>query len=135
MARLYREAPVNSIWEGSGNVMCLDLLRALEREPDLSDILCMALLKDCADDVLLKESATRLLDVLSGGVDAREPAARYIAQELVLLTQASLMRQNAPQAVADAFVRTRFGAARATSVFATSATQATSDHVLERAWP
>jgi len=134
MARLYREAPVNSIWEGSGNVMCLDVLRAFAHEPDLADVLCVALLKDSVDDALLKESANRLFSVLSASVEAREPAARYIAQELVLLVQANLMRRHAPQVVADAFIRTRFGAARATSALAASATQAASGKIFERAW-
>src|SRR5690606_20849450 len=50
MARLYREAPVNSIWEGSGNVMCLDVLRALKRHPDLAQVLLSGLEQDCADE-------------------------------------------------------------------------------------
>src|SRR3546814_1649514 len=49
MARLYRETPVNSIWEGSGNVMCLDVLRALKRHPELAQALFASLERDTAD--------------------------------------------------------------------------------------
>src|SRR5690606_6776621 len=55
MARLFRGAPVNSIWEGSGNVMCLDVLRGLKRHPDQAQALLAALQEDCAGEPLLKQ--------------------------------------------------------------------------------
>ena len=63
MPRLYREAPVNSIWEGSGNVMCLDVLRAIERTPNAAEVLRAEL--DGAGDARLKAFAGRLLKRLA----------------------------------------------------------------------
>src|SRR5690606_16162677 len=61
MARLYREAPVNSIWEGSGNVMCLDVLRGLKRHPELATALLDSLESSCADEPILKQHVASLL--------------------------------------------------------------------------
>ncbi|MEO6959395.1 MAG: isovaleryl-CoA dehydrogenase [Burkholderiaceae bacterium] len=133
MARLYRESPVNSIWEGSGNVMCLDVLRAINRQPELADVLCATLLRDCAGEPLLKECAARLSSVLSTSGPTLEAAGRYVAQELVLLSQASLLLQCAPQAVADAFIQTRF-AGRGGRVFGVGIPSALAGPILERAW-
>ncbi len=134
MARLYREAPVNSIWEGSGNVMCLDVLRALKRHPELAQALLASLEQDCADEPLLKQRAQSLLGLLASGEPTLESAARYVAQELVLLVQAGLLRRHAPQVLADAFVQSRFGGAGG-RVYGVSATPLALYSVLERAWP
>ncbi len=111
MARFYREAPVNSIWEGSGNVMCLDVLRAIEREPDAAG----ALLGAWRDALAGRADALRALDALQQALalppDEREASARRIAQRIALLAQAALLARHAPEAVADGFVATRFGAA------------------------
>jgi putative acyl-CoA dehydrogenase len=133
MARLYRESPVNSIWEGSGNVMCLDVLRAINRQPEMADVLHTTLLRDCAGEPLLKERMARLSDVLSASGPTLEAAGRYVAQELVLLSQASLLLQCAPQAVADAFIQTRF-AGRGGRVFGAGVPSALAGPILERAW-
>src|SRR3546814_3179599 len=87
MARLYRETPVNSIWEGSGNVMCLDVLRALKRHPELAQALFASLERDTADDAAPREHLQRLLTLLASSGADLEAAARYVAQELVLLVQ------------------------------------------------
>src|SRR5690606_37428528 len=108
MARLYREAPVNSIWEGSGNVMCLDVLRGLKRHPELAQALFESLERDSADEPLLKERLRHLQSLLAASGPDLEAAARYIAQELVLLVQAGLLCRHAPQAVADSFVHSRY---------------------------
>lgn len=107
LARLYREAPVNSIWEGSGNVMALDVLRAVAREPDVA----LALLDGFADspDAPVKAEARALRQLLTGAPAALEPQARRVAQGLVLCAQALLMREQSSTAAADAFVATRFG--------------------------
>jgi putative acyl-CoA dehydrogenase len=107
LARLYREAPVNSIWEGSGNVMALDVLRAVAREPEVA----LALLEDLfADaDAPVRLEIDRLSRLLTGAPAALEAQARGIAQGLVLCAQAVLMRRQASTAMADAFVATRFG--------------------------
>src|SRR5690606_1623130 len=96
MARLYREAPVNSIWEGSGNVMCLDVLRGLKRHPELAAAMLNSLEQDCTDEPELKRRAAGLLSVLTLAGPDLEAAARHVSQELVLLVQANLLRQHAP---------------------------------------
>lgn len=108
MARLYREAPVNSIWEGSGNVMCLDVLRAIARDPEGMHLL-LTELRDSSNSDLLA-AADNLLSYLSLPADQQENAARHFAQSLVLALQALLMRRQAPAAVADAFITSRFKA-------------------------
>lgn len=133
MARLYRESPVNSIWEGSGNVMCLDVLRAIKRQPELADVLCSALLRDCAGEPLLKEGAARLSRIVSASGPSLEADGRYVAQELVLLSQASLLLQCAPRVMADAFIETRF-AGRGGRVFGVAVSSALTGQILERAW-
>ena len=107
MARLYREAPVNSIWEGSGNLMCLDVLRAVERDPQG---LQMLLDQVAALDATLASPAQALLDDFNCAPDEREARARRLVQRLVLLLQSALLRQHAPGAVADAFAHSRCAA-------------------------
>ncbi|MDS1142178.1 isovaleryl-CoA dehydrogenase [Pusillimonas sp. SM2304] len=133
MARLYREAPVNAIWEGSGNIMCLDVLRGLKRHPELAEALLTRLEQDCAGEPALKSRAAGLLSLLAAAGPGLESAARHIAQELVLLTQANLLRRHAPQVLADAFIRSRCQSAG--RVYGASATPLALHSVLERAWP
>ncbi|MDE2415910.1 MAG: isovaleryl-CoA dehydrogenase [Comamonadaceae bacterium] len=113
MARLFREAPVNSIWEGSGNVMCLDLLRALQREPDAAQALLAELHAAAAGEPRLAAALRELQALLAAPPDEAEALGRLLAQRLVLLAQACLLRQHAPAAMADAFIATRLGAASA----------------------
>jgi putative acyl-CoA dehydrogenase len=112
MARFYREAPVNSIWEGSGNVMCLDVLRAFEREQDDAHALLDDWRGDASAHPALARTLKSLLDSLTGDPAAREASARRVAQQLALCAQAVLMTRHAPSDVADAFVETRLGDAR-----------------------
>ncbi len=107
MARLFREAPVNSIWEGSGNVMCLDMLRAIAREPALLFGLLDKVAQVGSGDTLLMREATALRSMLELPPEQLEASGRLFAQRLVLLLQAALLRQSAPAFVADAFIATR----------------------------
>jgi putative acyl-CoA dehydrogenase len=111
MARFYREAPVNSIWEGSGNVMCLDVLRAFEREAHAAN----AMLDDWRDaaraDRRVEIALDELLALLQVPEQTREAQARRIAQRLALVAQAVLMMRDAPPASAEAFIHTRLGQA------------------------
>jgi putative acyl-CoA dehydrogenase len=109
LARLYREAPVNSVWEGSGNVMALDLLRALGREREAAQRLWDDLAEGCGDEPRLRAALHALAPVWQGPTDAAEGQARQITQRLVLLAQAVLLRRHAPAAVAEGFIATRFG--------------------------
>jgi putative acyl-CoA dehydrogenase len=133
MARLYREAPVNSIWEGSGNIMCLDVLRGLAREPGLADALLARLLEDSVGEPLLAQATRDLISLLNENGPTLEPAARYVAQELTLLTQAGLLRRHAPQIVADTFIASRFGG-RGGRVYGIGQSLAATQSVLQRAW-
>lgn len=106
LARLYREAPVNSIWEGSGNVMALDVLRAAQREGEALQAGFDAI-APCLD---APERAR--LQALRDGLRAAEaePRARHWAAELTLLAQAALLRQHAPATMADDFTTARLRA-------------------------
>ncbi len=104
MPRLYREAPVNSIWEGAGNIMCLDVLRAIERTPKAAEVLQ----RELADgDARLKSFAGRLQKRLSAADRNDESQARALVRDLVLALQAALLINNAPSPVADAFCASR----------------------------
>ncbi len=134
MARLLREAPVNSIWEGSGNVMCLDVLRALKRHPEMAQALDDAIQRDCADDPRLRQRAQGLRNLLTSAGPTLESSARLVAQEFVLLVQASLLRRHAPAVLADAFVQSRFGDIGG-RVYGITTSPLALYSVLERAWP
>ncbi|MDR5835173.1 isovaleryl-CoA dehydrogenase [Caballeronia sp. LZ034LL] len=112
MARFYREAPVNSIWEGSGNVMCLDVLRAFEREQDAAHALLADWNATAGAHPVLAGALASLMKLLTGDPAAREASARRIAQQLALCAQGVLLARHAPQEVADAFIETRLGDAR-----------------------
>ena len=107
LGRLYRETPVNSIWEGSGNVMCLDVMRAFAREPGALFDLLDSLEADAADDGAITRELSLLRALLQSAPETLEARGRQIAQRLVLVVQAVLLRAQAPTFVADAFVATR----------------------------
>jgi putative acyl-CoA dehydrogenase len=109
MARFYREAPVNSIWEGSGNVMCLDVLRGFEREPDAARALFDSWQAVAGEHRVLGDALKTLHATLTGDPATREASARGIAQQLVLTAQGVLLAQHAPADVAAAFMETRLG--------------------------
>ena len=116
LARRYREQPVMAIWEGSGNVIALDVVRAITREPDSADAFEI--------EVSLATGAHPLLDTHLAGTrtllssvqaaDAAEAAgqARRLVEALAVALQASLLVRTAPAAVSDAFIASRLGAAR-----------------------
>jgi putative acyl-CoA dehydrogenase len=106
LPRLYREAPVNSIWEGSGNVICLDVLRAVRRERTGVDALVAELDTARGGHAQLDRATADLKRALAGSGDEAF-AARRIAQGLALALQGALLVQNAPPAVADAFCASR----------------------------
>ena len=109
MARLYREVPVNSIWEGSGNVMALDVLRVLQREPEAVEIVLEELSQVTDQDAHLKRATERLRSILHEPrlLDMR---ARALIETLALVAAGTIVRAHAPPAVADAFIASRLGA-------------------------
>jgi len=106
LARLYREFPVNSIWEGSGNVMCLDVLRAFGKSPEARTALARELGLAAGIDARYDAWCARLLESLDTHA-ASEFGARRLAEQLVVGVQAGLLLRHAPGYVADAFVASR----------------------------
>ncbi|MFE7614449.1 acyl-CoA dehydrogenase family protein [Streptomyces sp. NPDC057496] len=108
MPRLLREAPLNSIWEGSGNVQALDVLRALQREPMALNAFLQEVGRargaDHRLDRAIKDMLTELADL--DGIEAR---ARRLAERMALVLQGSLLVRWAPPEVADAFCASRLG--------------------------
>ena len=107
LPRLLRDAPLNSIWEGSGNVTALDVLRALSREPGSADAL-LAEVELAAGDARLSAAADELRAELKAvsAPDAQRDARR-LASQITVTLQAALLARHAPAAIADAFVSTR----------------------------
>ena len=121
MPRLFRESPLLGIWEGSGNVICLDVLRALAKEPDSLTAFMAEVHKASGQNRSFDAFVRRLtteLDKLktslakkptAASAAALEQGARRLVEQLALALQASLMLQQAPKDVADAFVSSRLG--------------------------
>ncbi len=113
MPRLYREAPLMSIWEGAGNVMALDVLRALARSPQARDVFLAEVREGAGADKRLDAHVARLSDELTGAGPGRahglEARARAITERMALALEASLLVRHAPAAVADAFCASRLG--------------------------
>jgi putative acyl-CoA dehydrogenase len=104
--RLYREAPLNSMWEGSGNIICLDVQRALRNAPEtvnsLLDELRLGAGADARLDAAVRSLETQLHE------DTREPVdGRRVTERIAVVLQASLLVQHAPGPVADAFIASR----------------------------
>jgi putative acyl-CoA dehydrogenase len=136
---LYRDAPLNSIWEGSGNVAALDVLRAMAREPDALP----AFMAECElalggdtrlDDHLgaLREGAAALFG--SEDVDDIQFHARRMVEDLAVALQASLLVRSAPPAVADAFCAARLGPDRG-RVYGTLPAGVEARAIIDRALP
>jgi len=110
MPRLYREAPLCSIWEGSGNVMALDVLRALARTPEALDVFLVELDAATGQDTRYDAFVQTVRSEFSHPAEL-EHRARLVVERMALALQAALLLQHAPAAVADAFVATRLAGA------------------------
>jgi putative acyl-CoA dehydrogenase len=109
LPRLYRQAPLNSIWEGSANIQCLDVLRALAREPESRDALLAELRHAAGTDPAFDAALAAGEAALSAGTD--EAGARALVERLALLLQgAILLRAGNP--LAHAYCRSRLGDGR-----------------------
>jgi putative acyl-CoA dehydrogenase len=106
MPRLYREAPLNSVWEGSGNVMCLDVLRALLKEPEAAPALFAELDESAGADPRLDAHVARLRKELGDPADI-ELRARRVVEAMALALQGSLVVRYASREVAEAFCASR----------------------------
>jgi putative acyl-CoA dehydrogenase len=110
MPRLYREAPLASIWEGSGNVMSLDVLRALTRSPRSLEVFLAEVEEAQGADARLDASVGALKDRFTDAATL-ETRARRVVEEMALCLQGSLLVRHAPAAVADAFCASRLAGA------------------------
>ncbi|MDG5806452.1 acyl-CoA dehydrogenase family protein [Streptomyces ossamyceticus] len=108
MPRLLRESPLNSIWEGAGNVQALDVLRALQREPRALDAYLREVGRARGADHRLDGAIKNLLTELAD-LDGVEARARRLVERLALVLQGALLVRYAPPAVADAFCASRLG--------------------------
>ena len=107
MPRYFRESPLNAIWEGSGNVIALDVMRTLQKEPAALEAYLAEIGEAYGADARFDEAAGRVNDRLAGPIG--EADARRLVEEMALLLQGSLMVRHAPRHVADAFVASRLG--------------------------
>ena len=106
IARRFRELPLNGIWEGSGNIMCLDVLRALSREPRTLEALAALLQGSGGRDARYDQYVARLLEELrlaAGG----EATARVLTERIALAAQASVLLEGGAASVAEAFISSR----------------------------
>jgi putative acyl-CoA dehydrogenase len=133
LPRLFREAPVNAIWEGSGNVICLDVLRAMVREPESVPALL--------DEIRLARGGDRRLDAAVAALERElaDPAdaehrARRVVERMALALQASLLVRHGPSCVADAFCASRLGGEEGL-VFGTLPSGVEAEAIIERATP
>ncbi len=108
MPRLYREAPLASIWEGSGNVMSLDVLRALTRSPRSLEVFLHEVRQADGADARL-DARVRQLEGQFADPATLETRARRVVESMALCLQGSLLVRHAPPAVADAFCASRLG--------------------------
>ena len=106
MSAAYREAPLNGIWEGTGNVICLDVLRSIQREPN-----CIPAL---LDELRLSRGADSRFDLALAALESdlsglmrHEGQVRRLVEKLALLTSANLLLRYGSNAVADAFIASR----------------------------
>ena len=105
LPRLYREAPVNAIWEGSGNVIALDILRAENREPEVAASVLERLMDDAGDLPGASEAARDIVLCLqSSEVEAK---ARFIAERLFTLAAAAALARSAPAQITERYALTR----------------------------
>ena len=119
MPRLFRQSPVNGIWEGSGNVICLDVLRAMGREPASIEAFRSELELARGADRRFDDALDRF-DRELADLDAIEHRARRLVESMALLFEGSLVLQHSPAAVADAFCASRLdGGAAGAAVFGT----------------
>ena len=106
LPRLYREAPVNAIWEGAGNVMCLDVMRVLRKSSEPLEVV-LANIEDA-----LGQTAKSTLNVLRAATAvalADEGSARILTEQLAMTVAAAALRRRFPSVIADAFLETRLG--------------------------
>ena len=135
MARLFKEAPVNSIWEGSGNVMCLDVLRAMKKEPELIRVILGELQEMAAGDMGILSALQDFTAMALSNPETLEMRSRILTEKLMLLVQAALMKKHAPEYMSDAFIQTRIVDGLMTNYGAFNPNSINHVAILERSFP
>ena len=133
LPRLVRESPLNSIWEGAGNVQALDVVRALKREPQALNAYLLEIGRTRGADHRLDAAVKSLFTELAD-LDGIEGRARHLTERLALVLQGSLLVRHAPPEVADAFCASRLGGDGGTA-FGTLPTTLDLAKVVERSRP
>jgi putative acyl-CoA dehydrogenase len=133
MPRLYRESPLHGIWEGPGNVISLDILRAFRKDPLSGEVFFAELDRVRGQDSRLDATADQCRKLV---YDDKMPegSARYLAEKMALAMQAAMLIQYAPNAVADAFCMTRLGDVSGWA-YGTLPPGVDTDAILDRAFP
>ncbi|MFF7278485.1 acyl-CoA dehydrogenase family protein [Streptomyces griseorubiginosus] len=133
LPRLVRESPLNSVWEGAGNIQALDVVRVLQREPQALNAYLLEIGRTRGADHRL-DAATKSLFTELADLEAVEGRARHLTERLALVLQGSLLVRHAPPEVADAFCASRLGGDSGTS-FGTLPTSLDLAKVVDRAGP
>jgi len=133
LPRLYRQAPLNSIWEGSGNIQCLDVLRALRREPESGEAF-FAELDAVRGGNRLLDTETRALRTALANDDDLEAQSRRLVERMAMALEASCLVRGGNVAIADAYCESRLGRGHGVA-FGTLPTTAPLEALIERALP
>ncbi|HEY8501520.1 MAG TPA: acyl-CoA dehydrogenase family protein, partial [Solirubrobacterales bacterium] len=107
LPRLFRESPLNSIWEGSGNVQCLDVLRAMVKSPASMEAFFAEVEEGAVSEPRLASFAAAIKDELPGDLETIELRARHLVERMALALQGSLLVRYGDEAVAEAFCASR----------------------------
>jgi len=134
MPRLFRQSPLNSIWEGSGNVMCLDTLRAMGRHPKSVEVLTAEIAPALGKNRAFDAFVVKLQDGLKNPQDI-EARGRELTQGIALAMQGALLLRHAPGFVAEAFCASRLTPNHCGNVFGTLAANTDFKGLIDRAWP
>jgi putative acyl-CoA dehydrogenase len=132
MPRIFRQSPLNSIWEGSGNVICLDVLRAIQREPESIDAFMKEIETARGANRPFDDASVRLKERLAQPIG--EADARRLVEQMALVLQGAELLRQAPSAIADAFCATRL-ADRPGIAYGAPAARLDENTILARAAP
>ena len=138
LPRLYREAPLNGIWEGSGNVICLDVLRTITKEPESLQLFMAEISSSIGKDPRFDHSVQRVQKELSAGNGPAESMwkGRWLVETLALILQGHLLLDHGDSTVAEGFLATRMGSRNARAFGGSSTLESgCHHHILERVLP
>jgi putative acyl-CoA dehydrogenase len=133
LPRIYREAPVNAIWEGSGNIQCLDVLRAIGREPRCLEVLLERIERQADQAAELHQVINSVRQAMQRP-ESLEVVARQIVERLALGLQATLLLESGSSTVAQAFIAARLGPGSG-RMFGTLPGSVTCQAIIDRARP